>query len=38
MVIAVCFGSIATVTPLGSGYSIGCEKPSVNTTMFFAFS
>src|SRR5947207_1155232 len=33
----VCFGSTAASTPVGSGYSIGCEYPSVNTTMPLPF-
>src|SRR6266436_5404961 len=34
----VCLGSTATSIPAGSGYSMGCENPSVNTTMFLPFN
>src|SRR5712692_1315619 len=33
----VCFGSTAQSTPVGSGYSIGCEKPRLNTTIPLPF-
>src|SRR5580692_2701229 len=36
--IFVCFGSTAASTPVGSGYSMGCEYPRLNTTVPLPFN
>src|SRR5579872_6901050 len=33
----VCFGSTVASTPTGNGYSIKCENPRLNTTVFLPF-